>query len=1157
MKKDTINTFNEGMVKDLHPLTTPNNVLTDALNATLVTYNGNELVLQNDMGNTKISNAFLPAGYVPVGMKEHGGIIYVAAYNPKTKKGQIGSFPSPKQLWENEGWTVNSNGTAIDNVSISTSDFYNGDYISVETIKTSLFKYQNGFAREFHPGDKYTITIPSTVNTTLQNYVNEGKIKLQLGVIKKDGSIEIMADASEDWFLTPVVLEEPEIPEPDPETGETPEPEPVDEVPVQLANGASEVISRAKAGGVQKYPNPRVFNASSSGNLILIINIVTLDSFDLTREYELIEVNDEVEEGAEQTTHEEIQVTFKGQGTLNNDNVNNLGIYNKTTDTHSNAQGNLYITSGAQGSNGKYGTKSFEIYPELSYGYVNRMKSSGSIDFNRIRTSQGDFHEWRYFVTDQYIKIGWAYEFYNLGDKVQLNGIQMDLYDFVKPSTYPNNPDVSIIFTKEYYSGNFEDYIRFDQYNIMKGHIYVVRISQVLDSGLKTITHKMLYVSKLYNANYNSVYNNNEDVDFKKCVEFTAPTNAIEVSIGFDQDFVYRQSDTQKVNVKTPTDQSNATYMNMNQLTSSYYHQDTTEPTENNYITTVKNEYNGNLTIESKYVGLNSELIGIPNQTNLQSVLTGTTATATLNKDVDWSGPYLQGYSQVTVPSGSATVTSGSTQNNSKGFAINFNDYRVIQGKATEPISDPYDAVEYRPVYDPDDTRRFDVFYSAEVNNILCLHGSKDWDIRYGGTIVDNCVIEGAPVDSGYDDVGLTAANRAINANQPPTVNIFAGLHGQDASLRFDEGGVSRPSLNGWSCHDNEVDNSDNFLVTVWKFTDGNCHFVNLFSKRNWPANSSENWPRLDVMLRCFLSQIFIAQKVTKTATYITTDQNYYRYQDGKTTLNISISTGNTTKYNDIMLPYSGADSAIQNLPLYSPNGNDVLSYWKDTTAGHPGASDADLANLVNLIPKVNARVGSISLDPLEVEGNFNMDNIIKYYLGVSASTSGVMDTDPTIIKVVDMGTNGANNASNAAACYLSDNNKPKALPDGTYKWIGVPQLKNAGSMSTNPKNDTRDTIYDWKGGTWKFDVSLNRMFKTLAAVKGWKDLSNGEFNELLANHEEAVKETCPLASTGSDKRDWYIAGDWVEGKDRDAPDLYFGILASDKSLYKLNYLQS
>jgi hypothetical protein len=49
------------------------------------------------------------------------------------------------------------------------------------------------------------------------------------------------------------------------------------------------------------------------------------------------------------------------------------------------------------------------------------------------------------------------------------------------------------------------------------------------------------------------------------------------------------------------------------------------------------------------------------------------------------------------------------------------------------------------------------------------------------------------------------------------------------------------------------------------------------------------------------------------------------------------------------------------------------------------------------------------------------------------------MDTDPTIIKVVDMGTNWANNAANATACYLNDDNKPKALPDGTYKWTGVP----------------------------------------------------------------------------------------------------------------------
>lgn len=91
------NTFNEGMVLDNHPLMTPNTVLTNALNATLVTMNGNEMVLQNDMGNARVENAKLPPGYIPIGMKEYGGIIYIACYNPLTNKGQIGCFPSPQR----------------------------------------------------------------------------------------------------------------------------------------------------------------------------------------------------------------------------------------------------------------------------------------------------------------------------------------------------------------------------------------------------------------------------------------------------------------------------------------------------------------------------------------------------------------------------------------------------------------------------------------------------------------------------------------------------------------------------------------------------------------------------------------------------------------------------------------------------------------------------------------------------------------------------------------------------------------------------------------------------------------------------------------------------------------------------------------------------
>lgn len=96
-KKQTSNTFGKGLVQDLHPLIVPNDTLTDALNATTVTMNGNEGILQNDMGNGRVESAFLPPGYVPVGIKEYGGIIYVASYNPITNKGQIGSFPSPER----------------------------------------------------------------------------------------------------------------------------------------------------------------------------------------------------------------------------------------------------------------------------------------------------------------------------------------------------------------------------------------------------------------------------------------------------------------------------------------------------------------------------------------------------------------------------------------------------------------------------------------------------------------------------------------------------------------------------------------------------------------------------------------------------------------------------------------------------------------------------------------------------------------------------------------------------------------------------------------------------------------------------------------------------------------------------------------------------
>lgn len=89
------NNFTDGLVMDLSPDATQNNCLTNALNATYVTMNGNELSLQNDMGNAKFG-AKLPEGYIPLGTTQLGGIIYLVIYNPTNGKTQIGSFPSPQ-----------------------------------------------------------------------------------------------------------------------------------------------------------------------------------------------------------------------------------------------------------------------------------------------------------------------------------------------------------------------------------------------------------------------------------------------------------------------------------------------------------------------------------------------------------------------------------------------------------------------------------------------------------------------------------------------------------------------------------------------------------------------------------------------------------------------------------------------------------------------------------------------------------------------------------------------------------------------------------------------------------------------------------------------------------------------------------------------------
>lgn len=99
-RQEVTSVFSDGLMMDLNPINTPKSVLTDCLNGTFITYNGNEFVLQNDMGNYKLQNCKLPTNFIPVGVKGYADILYIVSYNPITKEVEIGSYPAPQSIFQ-------------------------------------------------------------------------------------------------------------------------------------------------------------------------------------------------------------------------------------------------------------------------------------------------------------------------------------------------------------------------------------------------------------------------------------------------------------------------------------------------------------------------------------------------------------------------------------------------------------------------------------------------------------------------------------------------------------------------------------------------------------------------------------------------------------------------------------------------------------------------------------------------------------------------------------------------------------------------------------------------------------------------------------------------------------------------------------------------
>lgn len=183
------NTWSKGMVLDFSPENTSNEVLTHALNATLLTFNGNEYSLQNDMGNARVETAYLPEGYIPIGTCEFGGIIYIVSYNPLEDKSQIGCFPSPER-------NVSNTEMGLAGAIIEASDFQEMDNDS-PTGKLNNTSHCVVLKNDpLNPGDKFIITAENSIyKERLADLYNNSRlishpiIKLNVVSINDSGKI--------------------------------------------------------------------------------------------------------------------------------------------------------------------------------------------------------------------------------------------------------------------------------------------------------------------------------------------------------------------------------------------------------------------------------------------------------------------------------------------------------------------------------------------------------------------------------------------------------------------------------------------------------------------------------------------------------------------------------------------------------------------------------------------------------------------------------------------------------------------------------------------------------------------------------------------------------------------------------------------------------
>lgn len=526
-KSEALNTFTQGLVMDINPLVAPNDGVCNALNATLITMNGNENVLQNDMGNGRVETAYLPEGYVPLGTTELGGIIYIVSYNPLNKKCQIGSFPSPER-------NISSNEINDNIQTLSNNDFnYN------ESIGSLVYYIKKELNQEliFNPGDKFIVygdTISDNINNlyddSVYNATNIEKalkqtVKLSIGTITNSGKLVKFDDLKLKQYKIKYT------------TGDTTEEKTEEKnyhiLQYEHEDGQEPDLDEYRSLVEQPY---NIFSSKVSGTLVLIAELVQFNDFDVYLKHNFnIPENNGSESGSESILENDSEnnqesssesnlkkvydptamFTFSGdypfipkgvQGKLylsgdgieepleenfeynidtNPDTdpdkiidqikqsntsyeITDINIINNNTENQNTIKSRI-IELANQGyfnqkeRNGNYILK-YTFTPCMNWGPIQHLQVNGQIDLDKIGTGYIGLNTWKYFNEPDKVNLTWGLEIYE-EEGHYVDNVKIEFTRIVSCTDSETNTETVTyqVNKKQSYFGIFYDTIPIDQ----------------------------------------------------------------------------------------------------------------------------------------------------------------------------------------------------------------------------------------------------------------------------------------------------------------------------------------------------------------------------------------------------------------------------------------------------------------------------------------------------------------------------------------------------------------------------------------------------------------------------------------------------------------------------------------------------------------------